>query len=288
MSDPVARLGRDGWLRFAAEPAVLAWAAHALPAAIEAATDPANSHWLRCGGTWFVGVDTLPNDAEGRVGEGPALAGAARDFISRHLGSAVPLHRAQLSICHPGYPQPMAGESEAAFSFRRDRDAAHVDGLLAEGSPKQRFLREPHAWILGVPLVTGQGGASPTVLWEGSHAIMRAAFARAFEGVPPCRWGEVDLTAIYAEARRAAFLRCPRVVLELQPGEACLFHRHLLHGMAPWVDGAVAPACGRIIAWFRPQRALLQTWMDRDTDGRAGANHAPDAGSLDQGRCASA
>ena len=276
MIDPVAGFLRDGWLRFAAEPAVLAWAAHALPVAIDAATDPANAHWLRCGGTWFVGVDTLPNDAAGRVAEGPALTGAAQDFIRRHLGPALPLHRAQLSICYPGYPQPMAGESEAAFGFRRDRDAAHVDGLLAQGTPKQRFLREPHAWILGVPLVTGQGGASPTVLWEGSHAIMREAFARAFRGIDSACWGELDITGIYAEARREAFLRCPRVVLELQPGEVCLFHRHLLHGMAPWAEEAVAPACGRIIAWFRPQRALLQTWMDSDLDGCSGESQMPD------------
>jgi hypothetical protein len=74
----------------------------------------------------------------------------------------------------------------------------------------------------------------------------------------------VDLTEIYAVARREVFLRCTRVVLELQPGEACLFHRHLLHGMAPWAQGAVAPPCGRIIAWFRPQFAALRDWMYAD------------------------
>jgi hypothetical protein len=156
----------------------------------------------------------------------------------------------------------MEGESEAAFAFRRDRDAAHVDGLLAEGAPRQRFLREPHAWILGLPLATGQGGASPTVVWEGSHTIMRETFLRAFCGVAPERWAEIDLTALYADARREVFARCPRVVLELQPGEACLFHRQLLHGMAPWAEGAVAPPCGRMIAWFRPQLATLPEWMD--------------------------
>jgi len=261
MSDPAATFLRDGWLRFPAEPSVLAWAAHALPVAIDAAADRANAHWLRCGGTWFVGVDALPNDAEGRIGAGPALAGAARDFISTQPGAALSLHRAQVSICYPGYPQPMAGESDTAFAFRRDRDAAHVDGLLAEGAPKQRFLREPHAWILGIALASGQVDASPTVLWEGSHVIMRAAFARAFDGVEPERWRDVDLTAIYAAARREVFERCRRVVLALLPGEACVFHRHLLHGMAPWADGAMAPPCGRIIAWFRPQFATLQEWM---------------------------
>ena len=261
MSDPAATFLRDGWLRFPAEPSVLARAAHALPVAIDAAADRANAHWLRCGGTWFVGVDALQNDTEGRIGGGLALAGAARDFISMQPIPALPLHRAQLSICYPGYPQPMTGESERAFAYRRDRDAAHVDGLLAEGAPRRRFLREPHAWILGITLASGDGDASPTVLWEGSHVIMRAAFARAFDGVEPERWGDVDLTAIYAAARREVFERCTRVVLALQPGEACVFHRHLLHGMAPWTDGAMAPPRGRIIAWFRPQFATLQEWM---------------------------
>jgi hypothetical protein len=264
MSDPAATFLRDGWLRFPAEPSVLAWAAHALPVAIDAAADRANAHWLRCGGTWFVGVDALPNDAEGRIGAGSVLAGAARDFLSTQPGAALSLHRAQVSICYPGYPQPMAGESDTAFAFRRERDAAHVDGLLAEGAPKQRFLREPHAWILGIALSSGEGGASPTVLWEGSHTVMRAAFRRAFHGIPPGRWGEVDVTAIYAAARREVFARCRRMVLGLQPGEACVFHRHLLHGMASWAEGAAAPAFGRIIAWFRPQFSTLDEWMSAD------------------------
>lgn len=261
MTDAFQEFRLKGWLRFGAEKAVCAWASHALPVAEQLAADPANAHWLRCGGTWFVGVDLLPNDADGRVGEGPVLEGSARRFIREHLGSALPLHHAQLSICHPGYPQPMQGESEIAFAFRRDRDAAHVDGLLAEGVPKKRFLREPHAWVLGVPLAAGEGGASPTVLWEGSHTILREAFARAFAGVPPEQWAELDLTAIYSDARREVFDRCERFVLELQPGEVCLFHRHLLHGMAPWAKGAVAPPCGRIIAWFRPQFSTLREWM---------------------------
>ena len=264
MDDSADRFRHGGWLRFPADDAVLRWVEHVLPVAIRATEDPANAHGLRCGGTWFVGVDALPNEADGRVGDGPACEGAAMAFLRQTLRSALPLHPAQLSVCHPGYPLPMRGESEAAFAFRRDRDAAHVDGLLAEGEPRGRFLREPHAWILGVALVTGEDGASPTVLWEGSHTIMHAAFARAFDGVPAARWGKVDLTAIYAAARREVFERCTRVVLELQPGETCVFHRHLLHGMAPWMPDAVAPLCGRMIAWFRPQFATLSEWMQPD------------------------
>ena len=264
MDDPAARFRQTGWLRFEAEPEVCAWVSQVLPVATRAVSATDNAHWLRCGGTWFVGVDVLPNDGVGRVESGLPLEGLARDFIRRTVRSDLPLHPAQISVCHPGYPQPMSGESEAAFAFRRDRDAAHVDGLLAEGEPRRRVLREPHAWILGVALAPGTDGASPTVLWEGSHTIMREAFATALGDLPPERWGEIDLTATYAAARREVFARCARVVLELEAGESCVFHRHLLHGMAPWAADAVAPPCGRMIAWFRPQFARLSEWLQAE------------------------
>ena len=97
--------------------------------AAEAAKDPAQAHWLRCGGTWFVGVDALPNDAEGRLPGGPPLGGAAVDFITGALGLKLPMHRAQLSVCYPGYPQPSPEESEAAYGFRlrRRRDLEALD-----------------------------------------------------------------------------------------------------------------------------------------------------------------
>jgi len=261
-SDEASEFLARGWLRFVADPALRAWSAAVLPAACAAAEDPRNASWLRCGGTWFVGVDALPNDAQGRVGAGPPLAGAARDLIAEVLGYGhLPLHRAQVSVCYPGYPQPMPGESAGGFRFRREHDAAHVDGLLAEGPAKRRYLREPHAYILGLPLAVGEGGASPPVLWEGSHLVMRPAFQQAFAGHDPDTWNDIDLTEIYAEARRAVFNACRRVVIEAQPGEAILFHRHLLHGMAPWAESAVAPRCGRVMAYFRPQFARLEEWL---------------------------
>ena len=172
----------DGYLRFAADDASLAWACHALPFAAAAARDPAQGHWLRCGGTWFVGVDALPNDARGCLAGGPPLSGAAADFIRNDLGLSLPLHRAQVSVCYPGYPQPSAEESEAAYRFRRNRDAAHVDGLLAEGPEKRRYVREPHAYILGVTLTAQTADAAPLTVWKGSHHIMTAMFAATFAG----------------------------------------------------------------------------------------------------------
>ena len=91
-----------------------------------------------------------------------------------------PYHKAQVSITYPGHPKPREGESDAAFQFRKILDAAHVDGILGIGTPKRRFVREPHAYILGMPLNDFDAGASPMVVWEGSHQIMQAAFQDTF------------------------------------------------------------------------------------------------------------
>jgi hypothetical protein len=250
-----------GFLTFPAEEALLRWTRTARPAAEAAASDPAEAHWLRCSGTWFVGVDALPNDAQGRVGGGPALAGAAIDFIRDELGLALPLHRAQVSICYPGYPKPSAGESEAAFNFRLRRDAAHVDGLLAEGPEKRRYLREPHAYVLGLALTEQSAGAAPLTVWEGSHLVMREMFAGIFSSLAPGDWREADVTAAYQEARRSAFAHCRRIELPSGPGEAVLLHRHLLHGVAPWAAGAAGSDAGRMIAYFRPELPRLADWL---------------------------
>ena len=250
-----------GFLTFEADPAVTRWVAAAHPVATAVARDPALSHWLRCGGTWFVGVDALPNDGQGRVPGSPALSGSAMDFIRTELGLTLPLHRAQLSVCYPGYPQPSAEESEAAYSFRLRRDAAHVDGLLAEGPERRRFLKEPHAYILGLTVTEQSDDAAPLVVWEGSHLIMRAMFEELLGGHPPEAWPGIDVTAAYQAARRNVFASCKRIALPTSPGQAMLLHRHLLHGVAPWAPSAQATADGRMIAYFRPEFASLGDWL---------------------------
>lgn len=265
-----ATFATRGWLRFPADAAMRAWASHALPRAIEVTQDPAQAHWLRCGGTWFVGVDALPNDERGRVGDGPPLAGGAVDFIRDHLGPALPLHPAQVSVCYPGYPRPSAEESETAFGFRLRRDAAHVDGLLAEGTGRRRFLREPHAFILGIGLTAQSPEAAPLTVWDGSHHIMGEMFASALAGVGTEQFGAVDLTEAYQAARRRAFAACPRIPLPSAPGEAVLLHRHLLHGVAPWGPGAAAPPEGRMIAYFRPICRHMADWLPLPADPTAG------------------
>jgi hypothetical protein len=251
----------QGFLRFPADAASLAWARHAKPDAAAAARDPAQAHWLRCGGTWFVGVDALPNDAHGSVNGGPPLAGAAMAFVRDDLGFSLPLHRAQVSVCYPGYPQPSPEESEAAFRFRRNRDAAHVDGLLAEGPEKRRYLREPHAYILGITLTGQSADAAPLTVWKGSHLIMKAMFAAAFAGHAPERWTDMDVTGPYQEARREVFSACERITLPAEPGEAVLVHRHLLHGVAPWGEAATGSPDGRMIAYLRPEFPAIADWL---------------------------
>ena len=258
MSDFTAR----GFLRFPADAEALAWARHAHPFAVAAAREPeGHAQWLRCGGTWFVGVDALPNDPQGLVAGGPPLAGAAMRFVTEDLGFRLPLHRAQVSVCYPGYPQPSPEESEAAYGFRLRRDAAHVDGLLPEGPEKRRYVREPHAYVLGITLTRQSPDAAPLTVWEGSHLIMSKMFAALFAGQPPEAMANVDVTDAYQAARRTCFETCRRIELPSGPGEAVLLHRHLLHGVAPWGQTAEGPEEGRMIAYFRPEFPSIPDWL---------------------------
>ncbi len=240
-----------GWMRIAPDTRIAAWAMAALPLAQAAIAADADG-W-RCGGTWHVGLDALPNAPDGGAGGVP--------FPWQALPmTAVSLHRAQVSTVRPGYPQPWDGETATAFAFRVRRDAAHLDGLLAVGPEKRRFVREPHAWVLGIALNDHDADCSPLTVWEGSHIIMQAAMARAFAGHPPESWPDVDVTDAYIAARRAVFARCPRLTLPIRPGEATLIHRHMLHGMAPWAGGNAAPE-GRMIAYFRPMLPSVAAWL---------------------------
>jgi hypothetical protein len=251
-----------GWCQFRYDPALAEWVRQSISTARNVVRRTENAHWLRCGGTWFAGVNALPNNAQGSVADGPPLAGRAVDFI-REMPCLRDLSwdRAQISVCYPGYPQPMSSDSDAAFRYRRDRDAAHVDGLLAEGPDRRRHLREHHGFLLGIPMVECGVDASPFVIWEGSHEVVRAAFAEAFKGVPPEQWGEVDITDAYHEVRRRVFDTCRRVEVWARPGEAYLAHRFSVHGTAPWRESAVASSDGRMICYFRPEIRGPREWL---------------------------
>jgi hypothetical protein len=112
---------------------------------------------------------------------------------------------------------------------------------------------------LGLPL--NLSDASPLVVWEGSHLILQAALREALAPHKPETWGDVDVTQAYTAARRRIFDTCPRIPLQVRPGEATLLHRLTLHGVAPWEAGATAPPEGRIIAYFRPLMGSVQDWL---------------------------
>ena len=252
-----------GWAEFAPEPEVVCWVGAALADAVRALRDPNLSHWYQCEGTWFVGLDALDNDPQGRVAGSAPLSGRAVDFVTQHCGGWPPLHKAQVSGVFPGYPHPREGESDAGFRYRLKRDAAHVDGIIGKGDPKRRYVEEPHAFILGLPLTDADAFAAPLVVWEGSHKIMRAALNNAFEAAGSTALSEFDVTDAYQAARRQVFETCPRVTLHGAPGSAILVHRLALHGVAPWIKGAQSDPEGRLIAYFRPpMTGGVRNWIE--------------------------
>lgn len=241
-------LKTKGYAVFAPEPAVSAWADAAYRVGCEVLQGAGER---RHGRTWFVGVDALPNATDGSVA-GVPLAGAWLD----HVAAPQQWHLAQLSVVFPGYPRRDADESDAAHRYRRNRDAAHVDGLLAVGPEKRRYLQEPHGFIVGFPL--NDVPASPLVVWEGSHVMMRAAFAGVFANHAPDTWDKIDVTDVYQATRKVIFEACPRVEITARPGQAILLDRHLVHGVAPW--GADQHGDMRMMAYFRPLIAP-QDWL---------------------------
>lgn len=252
----------NGWCRFPHDPVLAGWVERARPAACAAVTAPENADWLRCGGTWFAGVNALRNDARGAVEDGPPVAGQAVDFIHRVLGlRGLAWDAAQVSVVYPGYPRPMASESSAAFRYRRDCDAAHLDGLLRDGPRRRRFLREYHAFILGIPIAAASPDAAPLVVWEGSHEVIRRTFRERLAATPSQTWHDADVTDLYHAARREIFETCRRREVAAQPGEAYLIHRLALHGIAPWGMEATAAPEGRMIVYFRPDIGGRRVWL---------------------------
>ncbi len=243
---------QNGVCVFAPVPEVTAWVAAARPLA-QAELDARREQpgQMRHGGTWFVGLDALPNAADGSVA-GVALQGPWQDMVP----TPATWHPAQVSGVFPGYPGRDAGDTDAGFRYRRDRGAAHLDGLLAEGPAKRRFLREPHGFILGLPLDGCR--AAPLLVWPGSHQIMGDALRGAIGACDP---GAVDLTDAYVAARREVFDTIAPVPVRADPGGAILLHRHLLHGIDIWRDAEAGGAKQRLIAYFRPLFPRLTDWL---------------------------
>lgn len=242
-------MDRDGFVTFGYDPRVARWANAAYLRTLElTALDGVLSAQLRHQDTWFVGVDTLDNDVDGTV-SGVPLEGAW-DVPKLEL------HHAQVSIVYAGYPKRDVDESETNHQYRIRRRAAHVDGLLPVGPDKRRYAHEPHAYILGRPL--NDVAAAPTVVWKGSHHIMKRALGAAIGRQSPA---DVDITDVYQAARREVFETCEMVAINCTVGEAFLLHRFALHGTEIW-DAAHAPVKeGRMIAFLRPEFPNPNDWL---------------------------
>ncbi|NMM44104.1 hypothetical protein HH303_06425 [Rhodospirillaceae bacterium KN72] len=254
-----------GWVRFPFDPALRDWLTRSGPAIQATLTDPDNAEWWRYGDTWFAGVNVLPNDARGAVPGGLSLSGLAVDFVRDGLGFSGDWEPGQVSVCRSGYPRPAPDESAAVYAFRRDRDAAHIDGLLREGPDRRRFLREYHAFVLGIPATDHPAEAAPFTVWEGSHCLIGDWLRQTFTGIPPGDWDAIDLTDGYHATRKQIFDTCKRVTVAAKPGEAYLVHRHALHGMAPWPQDLGSRGIGdRTIVYFRPEPADRLSWLSDD------------------------
>ena len=248
-----------GWAKFERDAGLATWIGDVTDTAMATAGDSSHAHWHRHQNTWFAGVNVLKYDRQGRVANGAPLCCRALDVAAQLYGN-LPLGPAQVSITYPGYPKQDDTESDAAHRFRKNRDAAHVDGLNAQGTARRRFLNETHGYILGLPL--GTSTRAPLVVWDKSHEVMRAAFRTAFRDIPPKTWPSVDLTDIYKTTRRKVFETCQRIELPVTSGEATLVHRLTVHGVAPW--GPVVPGGGpRAILYFRPELpGGAPDWLD--------------------------
>ena len=252
--------GDTGYIEFKHDEQIVKWAEYAGKKGNEILANSSQlAKWLQCEGTWFVGVDVLPNDSGGNFKE------VKFPDIFKRLMEKINLksyHKAQLSVIFPGYPKPRAGDSEAAYKYRLKRDAAHVDGLLPIGTNKRRHLIEAHGIILGIPLNNTHSGASPIVVWEGSHLIMQKEFSNLLSKVAPSGWKDIDLTDTYKKARRNCFENCKRVVIESPVGTGYALHPLLLHGITPWVSPSKGlESSNRQVAYFRPLLNNVQDWL---------------------------
>jgi hypothetical protein len=235
-----------GWAKLRYDPALAIWVKNTHPLALKAANNPEHrTNWLRCQGTWFVGVDVLT--------EAAPLTGSVLKAAQYAIGHKnFDWGKGQISTCYKGYPKQDKLETDGMFNYRGNRDFAHLDGLKAVGPDRLRKMEEFHGFILGIPLNETPEKAAPFVIWQGSHLIFRDMLAKAYAGIAPENWHKIDITDIYQQTRTEIFKTCKRVEIHAKPGEAYIAHRFALHGMAAWDEELDGPDEGRMIAYFRP------------------------------------
>jgi len=254
MEDEYQNYLANGYIEFGVDPELLKWVNATFSTAQSLSEDEQSRRdWLRCGGTWYAGVNVLPNDGEGGIKDANVspIRGAAYDFIKKYLApDPFEFDAAQISVCYPKYPLHGDEETDAAYRFRLNRYAAHVDGLHRSMPGRRRFLNETHGFIFGVPMENTAPDASPLVVWKGSHEVMRDMFCEEYKSLSPSEWANKDITDAYASARKFCFENLQTVELWQPKGGSNLVHRLALHGVAPWAETCLDRQ--RMIAYFRP------------------------------------
>ena len=218
---------------------------------------------LRCGGTWFPGVNFLDNDPNGNV-DGSTFPSDRTELLKRLEPSFSGFYdRAQISICYPSYPKKMADETISAFNYRTNRFAAHLDGLLPIGQSRRRFLIEHHAFIYGIPVNPSGEDSSPCVVWEGSHKLVQSEFKSFLISKNINSLEGQDVTEFYTSLRKKIFSSCKIKPVWVPLGHSYLIHRLTLHGILAWKGSGENTNMNRTIAYFRPH--LIgghETWLN--------------------------
>ena len=226
--------------RFAHDPILEGWVRAALAPARATLQNPRQAKWLRYQGTWFAGVNALPNDAQGAIEASGPLQAQVIEFIETELGLRdFAWDAAQISICYPGYPKPMQGETHGADALPVANAMPRMSTAYCRRVPNDgAHLREYHGFILGIPLVEYDATPSPFVVWEGSQEIMRQILPHASLDYLQSNGGSRIITEVYHAAREQVFANCERVEIHARPGEAFL---RIAWCCMAWRRGGKAP-----------------------------------------------
>ena len=255
---------QNSWVVFDQDKAMVDWANEARKSVKKNLSSKViDKKQLRCGDTWFVGVNFLENNWSGTIGNVAFNGGAVKAILQRYKELFDEWDKAQVSICFQGYPKKNESETEASFNYRKTHFGAHVDGILPVGKPKRRYAKEHHSFIFGVPLVHYNDSAAPIVVWEGSHHIIRNFLVKKLSSTPSNLWEHEDITKIYNEARREVFLKCKQKQIVVPVGGSYLLHRLALHGVLPWGEKGDSDKEGRMIAYFRPLLNQSRFWLNK-------------------------
>ncbi len=242
-----------GWASFPFDPNLYDWAikVHTLVTKKINSTEGQRKK-LRCGDTWFPGVNFLENDSFGNI-DGALFPEKLLKFIKHHEPNFGGIFdKGQISICYTGYPRRMNSESKSSFDFRRNRYAAHIDGILPVGKTRRRFIKEYHSFILGIPINQAGKEASPCVIWEGSHEIIKNELRKYKRLRKISNWGNEDITEFYNDLRKKIFSSCEVKEIWVPMGHAYIINRLSLHGIMPWNQKPKGDENSRMIAYFRP------------------------------------